>query len=251
MSFQYVKDEPEIAEEFGPAVVPKFPLYTAILIACIAAVFASQLIFGDGLGSLLLGDSHSARAAGFDKLRFYKYHEYWRILTGATVHGGLIHAGMNCYAFYSFGRVMEMLANRAHVAIVFLLAAIGGGILSLIFLPGATSVGASGGIVGLIGYLAVYAFRRRDFISKEFRRGLIFNIGFIFLYGLALYQVIDNFGHLGGLITGAIYGFISIPSDPYVDPRDASAATRVFGLGALLIFIATSVLSILLIANFS
>ena len=55
-----------------------------------------------------------------------------------------------------------MLSNRAHLAIVFLLSAIGGGILSLVSQPDGISVGASGGIVGLIGYLAVYAFRRRQ-----------------------------------------------------------------------------------------
>ena len=112
-------------------------------------------------------------SAGFDKQAFLKHHEYWRILTGATTHGSLLHVGMNCYAFYSFGKIFEMLSNRAHLAIVFLLSAIGGGLLSLIFAPSVISVGASGGIVGLIGYLAVYAFRRRQFISPAFRKNLV------------------------------------------------------------------------------
>ena len=98
-----------------------------------------------------------------------------------------------------------MLANRAHLAIVFLLSAVGGGLLSLIFAPSVISVGASGGIVGLIGYLAIYAFRRRQFISSAFRKNLLINIGFIIIFGLALYNVIDNFGHIGGLLTGAVY----------------------------------------------
>ena len=136
------------------------------------------------------------------------------------MHGGLLHVAMNGYAFYSFGRIFEMLSNRAHLAIVFLLSAVGGGLLSLVLAPDGISVGASGGIVGLIGYLAVYAFRRREFISPAFRKSLLINIGFILVYGLVLYQVIDNFGHIGGLITGAIMVYPDTTRTAYRSARD-------------------------------
>jgi membrane associated rhomboid family serine protease len=216
------------------------PYYTIILIVSIVAV---------GLVQLSTGLDASIIAAGFDKRVFLQAHEYWRILTGAATHGSLLHVAMNCYAFYSFGRIFEMLSNRAHLAIVFLLSAIGGGLLSLAFLPNGVSVGASGGIVGLIGYLAVYAFRRRRFISQEFRKSLLMNIGFILVFGLVLFQVIDNFGHIGGLITGAIYGFWQIPSDEHVDPRQAGPAVVIAGLCAVGIYIATCGFSILLILH--
>ncbi len=154
---------------------------------------------------------------------------------------------MNCYAFYNIGRILEMLANRAHLAIVFLLSAIGGGFLSLIFMPDGTSVGASGGIVGLIGYLAIYSFRRRQFISAEFRKNILINIGFMLVFGLVLYQVIDNFGHIGGLITGAVYGLLQIPTDPHSDPREAGTVVEFAGLAAVGVYIAACAFSILLI----
>ena len=241
MSLKYQTDdeEPQVedAETAAPSRAP-IPLYTSILIASILAVMAAQVAGGLD-GSILI--------AGFVKPAFLKDHEYWRILTGATTHGSLLHVGMNCYAFYGFGKIFEMLSNRAHLAIVFLLAAVGGGVLSLIFAPDGISVGASGGIVGLIGYLAVYAFRRRQFISAEFRKSLLINIGFILIFGLVLYEVIDNFGHIGGLITGAIYGLVQITRDAHVDPRDANSAVQFAGLSALGIYIAACVFSILLI----
>lgn len=212
--------------------------YTYILIASIVAVAVTQLA---------TGLEASVESAGFVKPAFLRNHEYWRILTGATEHGSVMHVFMNCYAFYSFGRIFESLSNRAHLAIVFLLSAIGGGVLSVIFVPDGTSVGASGGIVGLIGYLAIYAFRRRQFISAAFRKNLLINIGFILVFGLVLFQVIDNFGHIGGLITGAVYGLIQIPSDAHVDPREASSTTQLAGLGALAIYLAGCAFSILLI----
>lgn len=240
MSLQYQpeQDEQQTDESLEYVARPPFPLYTVSLIVGIGAVFVAQLISGL---------DNSIAAAAFDKVSFRIAHEYWRILTGATLHGGPLHVFMNCYAFYSFGKIFEMLSNRAHLAIVFLLAAIGGGILSLIFMPdGLPSVGASGGILGLVSYLAVYAFRRRQFISAEFRKSLLMNIGFILIFGLVLYQQIDNFGHIGGLIVGAIYAFLQIPTDEHTDPRQASSLVEFAGIGALGIYLATCVFSILL-----
>lgn len=227
-------------EEYGPAggVKPPVPVYTYILLACIVAVTAAQ--FAGGLDESIL-------EAGFVKTAFIQKHEYWRIVTGAALHGGLLHIFFNGYALYSFGRIFELLSNRAHLAIVFLLSAVGGGLLSLYFIPNGISVGASGGIVGMIGYLAVYAFKRRQFIASEFRRSLLINIGFILVFGLLLWQTIDNFGHIGGLITGGVYGFLQITSDEYVDPRQAGAVAQTLGIVSLGIFIAASVFSILLI----
>lgn len=241
MSFTYQTEELEQEELTAADVVaqprPPIPIYTVILIASFAAVAAVQL---------LTGLDRSILIAGFVKPAFLRDHQYWRILTGAAMHGGLLHVAMNGYAFFSFGRIFEMLANRAHLAIVFLLAALGGGVLSLVMSPDGISVGASGGIVGLIGYLAVYAFRRRQFISPAFRKSLLINIGFILIYGLVLYQVIDNFGHIGGLLTGAVYGFVQIPGDSFSDPRKAGSVTEAFGLGAVGVYIAACCFSILL-----
>ena len=67
------------------------------------------------------------------------------------------------------------------------------------------------------------------------------------VFGIVAYKSIDNFGHLGGLLTGAIYGFFQIPTDLYKDPRQAGNISEVCGLAALGIFIAVSIFSILLI----
>ena len=241
MSLEYREDDQKTAGDVAaaePVYVAPRPVYTILLILGIAAVFVAQIATGLEI---------SALRAGFDKPAFLKSHEYWRILTGATTHGSILHVVMNCYAFYSFGRIVELISNRAHLAIVFLCSAVAGGVLSLIFVPGGLSVGASGGIVGLIGYLAVYAFKRRKFVSYEFRKSLLINIGFILIFGLALYQVIDNYGHIGGLIFGALYGLVQIPSDEYVDPRVAGPVTTLSGIASVGIYLAACAFSILLI----
>lgn len=219
-----------------PPPIP-FPIYTVVLIAAIGCVFAVQLATGVW---------ESTDLAGFNKVSF-RDGQYWRILTGAVLHAGPLHVLMNCYAFYSFGKIFEFLSARAHLPIVFLLAAIGGGVLSLVAAPDGRSVGASGGILGVIAYLAVYAFRRRKFVSAEFRKDMLINIGFTLVFGLVLFEYIDNFGHIGGLVVGAGYAFLQIPTDDFTDPRESGFIPDIAGLLAIGVVLATSLFTILVI----
>jgi len=247
MSLEYQSEEDQISHSDGAQFDLPKPIYTYILVASIVIVFIVQCLTSNALSSLIVGDERSVVLAGFDKQRFLRAHEYWRILTGACIHGGILHIMFNSFAFYNIGKIFEFLSNRAHLAIVFLLSAIGGGLLSLVFLPEVASIGASGGIVGMLGYLTIYAFRRQQFVSKEFRHSLLKNVGFILIFGLALYQVVDNFGHIGGLITGAVYGLLQIPTDPHLDPREAGSFAEFAGIAALGIYLAACCFSILLI----
>lgn len=249
MSLQYEKEveESPAAEQLEDAqrVEPAFPLYSAVIIVCLVAVSICQFVV-DGQDTILIGGETSALLAGFDKPVFAAG-QYWRILTGAVLHGGLIHLIFNCYAFYALGRIIETLSNRAHLAIVFLLAAIGGGVLSFIFLPSGISIGASGGIIGFLGYLTVYGFKRRKIMSDDFLKNMIFNIIFIGVVGVFFIPNVDNFAHLGGLLAGAIYGFIQIPSDVYQDPRKVDGKTDLIGLAALGTVIAIAAVTMMIL----
>ncbi len=250
MSLEYRTEEPESAEtvedsENFQRATAVFPFYTVILIASLVAVFLGEL-FADGQNSLLTGGENSILLAGFVK-QFFREGQWWRILTGAALHGGIVHLAFNSYALYVLGKLIETLSNRAHLAIVFLLSAIGGGILSLIFIPDIPSVGASGGIVGFLGYLTVYGFKRRKLLPDGFLKNMLFNVGFIAFMGIFVISNVDNYGHLGGLLAGIIYGLIQIPGDLYKDPRETNQITKFFGFAALGVFILTAIFSILLL----
>lgn len=216
------------------------PYYSYILVSCIIAVSLAQMA---------TGLQQSIDLAGFDKQVFVDRREYWRILTGGALHGGLLHIFFNSQALRGFGTLVELLSNRVHLAIVFVLAIVGGGLLSLIFMPDATTVGASGGIMGLIGYMAIYGYRRKQQLPPDFMKSMLINIGFIAAFGIIAYQLVDNFAHVGGLLTGAVYGFVQVPREIKQDPRQARWATQMLGLIALGIFVATSLFSILLMLN--
>ena len=240
LEYQRAEESEEPARESESKVVFRvpFPWYSVAIAACYAAVFVIQM--SSGLEA-------SIRLAGEDKQAVLAGREWWRVLTGTCLHGGLLHFSLNTYALYSFGRDVEFLTNRAHAAIVFLVSTIAGALLSLAVQPEGISVGASGGIIGLVGYLAVYSFRRRAFINPAFRRDLLFNVVFILLYGFLLAQAVDNWAHIGGLITGAVYAAAQVPSDVYEDPREAGSLARTAGILSIAIYAAICVFASLLI----
>lgn len=232
------------AAEFIEAARETTPYYTYLLVGGIVAVFLVQLL-ADSQNPR--GDNpitYSIETAGFVKQQF-REGEWWRILTGGALHGGFLHIYFNSQAFYGFGSTIEYLANRAHLAIVFLLAVIGGGVLSLIFMPTGVSVGASGGIMGLVGYLAVYGYRRQGHLPPDFLKSMLINIGFIAAFGIIAYQIIDNFGHLGGLLVGAAYGFLQVPRDLDKKPRETNIFIKILGVVSLVIFIGVCIFTVL------
>ncbi len=260
MSLDYQKDtEPEEIQETEEQVTratPVTPYYSYILVICLIAVFGAQVAV-DSTQALIFGGLRSTMVAGFYKEAFV-YGEYWRVLTGGAVHGGIIHLFFNCYALFILGRLVETLSNRAHLAVIFLLSVLGGSLVSFAFNPNGISIGASGGIIGFLGYLTVYGFYRRKLLANAFLKNMLFNIGFIAVIGVIVFPLlnetdtvnvprVDNFGHLGGLLMGAIYGIFQIPRDLYKDPRETTPLMEIIGFAALGIFIFVSFLAVLLL----
>jgi membrane associated rhomboid family serine protease len=75
----------------------------------------------------------------------------WRLVSPMVLHAGLVHYVFNMLALWFIGSAVEKSHGSIAATILFVIPAIGGTILSAIFLPQFISVGASGGIFGLIG----------------------------------------------------------------------------------------------------
>jgi membrane associated rhomboid family serine protease len=225
------------------------PYFSYLLVGCLIVVTLFQLKI-EGFDNYLDFGAESVKIAGLVKPLVWEG-EWWRLLTYAALHGIFpLHLYFNAQALYGFGSLIEFLSNRAHLAIVFLLSIIGGGLLSLFFMPEVQSIGASGGIMGLIGYMAIYGYRRKRQLPPDFLRSMLVNIGFIAAFGIIAYQIVDNFGHLGGFLTGAVYGFLQIPHDLNKNPRKALALTEAFGLLSMGIFVFVSILTVLLLLQY-
>ncbi len=118
MSLQYEKEVEQIEtpDEQNEAVGRAqfvFPYYSIVLIASLVAVSLCQFAV-DGSEGIAFGGEKSIMLAGFVKQAFAGG-EYWRILTGAALHGGAVHLLLNCYALYVLGKLIETQMNRAAV----------------------------------------------------------------------------------------------------------------------------------------
>lgn len=135
--------------------------------------------------------------------------ESWRLLTALFLHGGLLHVGLNMFALYQAGQVVERLFGRAGFVVVYLGAGLLGNVASLWWRQGAVSIGASGAIFGVYGALLAYLTVQRGSVPvevfREMRSGTLGFLGYSLFAGFAI-AGIDNAAHLGGLLGGLILG---------------------------------------------
>lgn len=150
-------------------------------------------------------DSSIARA-GLVKPRVWQG-EVWRLLTGAMLHGNVWHIWMNATSGIMLALLIERTAHRHVLLPLWLLGALGGSLSSLVFFPEATSVGASGGLMGFVGFLAVLGWKRKHLLPPQFAANIFRSVGFMAVFGLLAWSVIDNAAHLGGLLTGGLVGY--------------------------------------------
>ncbi|HET7273970.1 MAG TPA: rhomboid family intramembrane serine protease, partial [Longimicrobiaceae bacterium] len=172
--------------------------------------------------------------------------EFWRLLTGALLHGGLMHLAFNLLAFWSLGPLIEAHAGRAMLPIVFLYSALVGSVASLLLIPDVASVGASGGILGLIGFLFVLGYRRRHALPANFVRRMGIGILATAVFGIVGFALVDNATHIGGLLTGMLLaGFL--PTDTSDSGSVSRRSLNIVGDVALAIIVLGAVGSIALI----
>jgi membrane associated rhomboid family serine protease len=125
--------------------------------------------------------------------------EWYRLITVALTHAGLLHLGFNMYSLMVLGNPLEAAFGPRKLLIVFFVSLLTGSLASAYFasLYGA-SVGASGAIFGLFGAFVIVGKR----IGADIR-SIVVIIGINFFIGFAMGGV-DWRAHLGGLIGGLV-----------------------------------------------
>jgi len=129
--------------------------------------------------------------------------EPWRFVSAIYVHAGVLHILFNSIALVDLGRLIEAEFRSARMAVLFVLSGALGFVASYLWRGNDTfTLGASGGIFGLIGAIGALYVKRRD----EFLRGVLVRL---FVYAVAMAVLmprIDHAAHLGGLATGFVVG---------------------------------------------
>ena len=140
----------------------------------------------------------------------------WVIFTSAFIHLTPIHLAFNMFVLYHYGSLVERLYGHVECAVIYLLCAAGGSVLTILVDPAPVSGGASGAIFGLIGMLFVVSRRHHAVLGREARTMIagIRRSSSIYLPRLFtfVFPGISWTGHVGGLIVGAVLGFFLPPT---------------------------------------
>ena len=184
----------EEAQRIEKIFTPKKPIITCILIAINILIFV--------LGVFLNIHEDLIMAFG-DYAPLIKEGEYYRMITSMFLHVDIIHLGVNMYSLYILGKQAESFFGKAKFLIIYLLSGIGASLLSCLLTNGAVSVGASGAIFGILGALLYFGYNFRVYLGSSMVKDIIPIIAINLFIG-AVTPMIDNWAHVGGLITGIL-----------------------------------------------
>jgi membrane associated rhomboid family serine protease len=125
--------------------------------------------------------------------------EWYRLLTGAFLHAGLIHIGFNMFLLFILGRILEPAIGTPRFLFLYFASLFAGSFGALALTgPIEITVGASGAVFGVLGATVLIA-RGRGFNEIAGQLGFLLLINLAFTFGAARISV---GGHLGGLAAG-------------------------------------------------
>jgi membrane associated rhomboid family serine protease len=233
-----------------------------ILLWCITATVAAQAAGAHDIHAILMNIANNAIdvhdndaltttviAYGAKDNTLILQGQYWRFITPIFLHANALHVGLNMFNLVILGVFLERLFGHMRFLLIYLLTGIIACIASFYFAPQEISVGASGAIFGLVGAYSIFVLVHR----QAFPRGGIPAISWLLVIVALNLSIgffisnVDNYAHIGGLLSGCLFGWIFTPlyrlsgSNVLVDKH---ALTRSWPL-ALLTILGTLVLAII------
>jgi len=172
----------------------KFPMITYLIITLNVILYVFPLLFG---------------VYNYVVDRFCVYGpyirigDYYRLVTGIFLHGGIFHLFFNCYSLYIVGAQIESFLGKIKFLIIYLFSGICGSLFSMMFGGDVASIGASGAIFGLLGSLVYFGYHYRVYLGNVIKSQIIPLIILNLMLGF-ITPGVDNFAHIGGLIGGTL-----------------------------------------------
>ena len=179
---------------------------TSSLIAANVAVFLLQSVIPGLIIPFALwpwGSSQVDPHVGF---------EAWQIVSYAFLHGSLLHLAFNMFALYMFGGAIERVFGGRRYLMLYLASVVAAAITQLLFAAFSNSVyptvGASGGVFGLLLAYAIYFPNSRVMLlfppiplpARVFV--LVYAVLELYLGVTGTQEGVAHFAHLGGMVGG-------------------------------------------------
>jgi membrane associated rhomboid family serine protease len=173
---------------------------TAVLVGINVLVFIVEMSQGIGVrgigGSSIITDGAVAGPPVADG-------EWWRLLTAGFIHAGIGHIAFNMLALWWLGGALESYIGTGRMLGIYFSAVLWGSAGAIILSPNSLTVGASGGVFGLMAAMLIIERQRGvALLGSSIGAVLLLNLGItFFLPGISIG------GHLGGLVGGAAAAF--------------------------------------------
>ncbi len=205
-------------------------MITRIIVALNVLAFLWEIAVTGG-GVLSMMGSNRADLALAPYLLVPQYvtqnHEYYRIVTAAFLHAGILHIFLNMLFFVSVNRFMEAVLGSARTLLIYVLSLLGAGVAVVLFsAPTSATLGASGAIFGMFGAMFAAGLK----LGEPGRQLVRANLGILAFNLLWSFTVsgISWQGHVGGLVTGFVATSVIYwpPKPVYAQVADANTGAQ-------------------------
>ncbi len=187
---------------------PAFPI-TSALVGINVLVYVAMALSGS---SPLSPDTEHLVRWGANHGRETLTTQPWRLLTATFLHGGLLHIATNMWCLWNLGRMAENIFGRFTFLLVYLFTGISASLLSVSLHPGRVSAALNSLLIFTVVNLAIGA----------------------------SVPVIDNTGHIGGLILGLLIGALLAPG--LTRDQQSKARHRQLVFSGLAVLLAVAIL---------
>ena len=217
-------------EELIRGVLALRPTVTYVILGSLLLGLAAQVFLGALVDE---GDIIKISTLGANVPELVRAGEWWRLVTASFLHGSFLHIFVNGLSLIVVGQIVERIIGPWRLGIVYVVACAGGALASAVLGNGAVSVGASTGIFGIFGALAVCNFHYRRELALGFKQPLelwAFNILLNLLLPF-IFPFIDLWGHFGGLVAGALMTYVLVaPHEQLIYNRPAGGVVKAAGV---------------------
>jgi membrane associated rhomboid family serine protease len=166
--------------------------------------------------------------------------EQYRIVTSAFLHAGLLHLGLNMFVLYILGTLLEPAVGTVRFVAIYAASILGGSFVALLLDPNELTVGASGGIFGLMAAAFLIA-RHRGLDQLASQLGFFVIINLVFTFSISNISI---GAHLGGLAGGALAGLLITMVE-----RRRPANAQLLEIGGMVVLCVLAVAGALLTAD--
>lgn len=156
--------------------------------------------------------------AKYTPLIFEQY-EIWRLFTAMFIHISIPHIAYVLVVQFKICLTLEKSYGTIYVSAIYITSGFMGNLLSSICALDTVQSGGSGAISGFFGFLVVDIVRNWKNIKRPYINLVILIIAVVCTIAIGFLPSVDNFSHIGGGITGILWGLIVIIIDKLYNNR--------------------------------